>query len=166
MKTFKPIRMLPESLQKRFFKKFSNKSTKEKIFDVLAIILLIAFISVIAIEETSVFIFFLSCLITFLIAIFGKSRKNYKSIQGPWELIGTLLSEFSFKEFVSTTLIVYAYYIANVIFWYMNISTFINFPMSNFFFLTLAISLAALLMLRLLLESLSAIFIIAQNTGK
>ena len=158
--------MLPESLQKRFFKKFSNKSTKEKIFDVLAIILLIAFISVIAIEETSVFIFFLSCLITFLIAIFGKSRKNYKSIQGPWELIGTLLSEFSFKEFVSTTLIVYAYYIANVIFWYMNISTFINFPMSNFFFLTLAISLAALLMLRLLLESLSAIFIIAQNTGK
>ena len=166
MKVFNLRRILPESWQKRYLKKFSDKTTKEKISDVLSPMILIAILIAIAINETSIFVFFVSCLITFLIAVFGKSRKNYKSIQGPWELIVTLLSEFSFKEFVSSTLIVYAYYIANVIFWYMNISTFINFPMSNFFFLTLAISIAALLMLRLLLESLSAIFIIAQNTAK
>ena len=89
------------------------------------------------------------------------SRKSRKADIG--RLLRTLLTNYNFEKLVTHDLASWAYFVGNVVFWTINIRNFAYFPFSNLFFTSLGVSLALLLMFRLVLESFVSILSIALN---
>ena len=89
------------------------------------------------------------------------SRKSRKADLG--RLLRSLLTNYSFEKLITTDLASWAYFIANVIFLTGNIRNFAYFPFSTLFFTSLGVSLALLLIFRIVLESFVSILGIALN---
>ena len=89
------------------------------------------------------------------------SRKSRKANLG--RILRSLLTNFNFENLVTADLASWAYFVGNIVFWTINIRNFAYFPFSTLFFTGLGISLALLLMLRIILEGFVSIFSIALN---
>ena len=85
------------------------------------------------------------------------------------DLISTFKMIFidtSFKKFILNDLTSWFYFIANIVFWYVNISHVLTSGIDDQFFLIILISFGLLVAIRLILEFFIVIFKIAENTSK
>ena len=72
----------------------------------------------------------------------------------------------SFKKFILNDLTSWFYFIANIVFWYVNISHVLTLGIDDQFFLIILSSFGLLVAIRLILEFFIVIFKIAENTSK
>ena len=85
------------------------------------------------------------------------------------DLISTFKMIFidtSFKKFILNDLTSWFYFIANIVFWYVNISHVLTSGIDDQFFLIILSSFGLLVAIRLILEFFIVIFKIAENTSK